>query len=41
VQRAFGNCDVGEVFVPVRDLATAAPEGGEQRHLSYQLQVRR
>jgi hypothetical protein len=36
-ERAFGDRDVGEVFVPVRDLATAAPDGGEQRHLSYQV----
>ncbi|RLN30797.1 protein SRC2-like [Panicum miliaceum] len=36
-ERAFGDRDVGEVFVPVRDLAAAAPEGSEQRHLSYQV----
>ncbi|OEL35284.1 hypothetical protein BAE44_0003696 [Dichanthelium oligosanthes] len=36
-ERAFGDRDVGEVFVPVRDLAAAAPEGGDQRHLSYQV----
>ncbi|PUZ64042.1 hypothetical protein GQ55_3G112500 [Panicum hallii var. hallii] len=36
-ERSFGDRDVGEVFVPVRDLAAAAPEGGEQRHLSYQV----
>ncbi|XP_062180684.1 protein SRC2-like [Phragmites australis] len=36
-ERAFGDRDVGEVFVPVQDLAAAAPEGGEQRHLSYQV----
>ncbi|KAG2624625.1 protein SRC2-like [Panicum virgatum] len=38
-ERAFGDRDVGEVFVPVQDLAVAAPEssGAEQRHLSYQV----
>ncbi|KAL6840968.1 hypothetical protein ACP4OV_029228 [Aristida adscensionis] len=42
-ERALGDRDVGEVFVPVRDLAAAAaPEGsagggGEPRRLSYQL----
>nr|CAB3460216.1 unnamed protein product [Digitaria exilis]CAB3502468.1 unnamed protein product [Digitaria exilis] len=40
-ERAFGDRDVGEVFVPIRDLASAAPEGGsaggDQRHLSYQV----
>ncbi|CAN6336316.1 unnamed protein product [Urochloa humidicola] len=37
-ERAFGDRDVGEVFVPVHDLAAAAPGGGvEQRHLSYQV----
>jgi hypothetical protein len=37
-ERAFGDRDVGEVFVPVRDLAAAGcGRGGEQRHLSYQV----
>ncbi|KAL6594544.1 hypothetical protein ACP70R_048282 [Stipagrostis hirtigluma subsp. patula] len=38
-ERALGDRDVGEVFVPVQDLAAAAPEGGggEPRHLSYQV----
>jgi len=37
-ERAFGDRDVGEVFVPVQDLAVAEPGGGgEQRHLSYQV----
>ena len=37
-ERAFGDRDVGEVFVPVQDLTVAAPGGdGEQRHLSYQV----
>uniref|UniRef100_A0A0D3G391 C2 domain-containing protein n=1 Tax=Oryza barthii TaxID=65489 RepID=A0A0D3G391_9ORYZ len=34
-ERVFGDSDVGEVFVPVKDLVAAAPEGGEHRHLSY------
>jgi hypothetical protein len=37
-ERAFGDRDVGEVFVPVRDLAAPGRGGGgEQRHLSYQV----
>lgn len=36
-ERAFGDRDVGEVFVPVQDLISAAPDDGEHRHLSYQV----
>uniref|UniRef100_A0A0E0KYH8 C2 domain-containing protein n=1 Tax=Oryza punctata TaxID=4537 RepID=A0A0E0KYH8_ORYPU len=34
-ERVFGDSDVGEVFVPVKDLVAAAPGDGEHRHLSY------
>lgn len=36
-ERAFGDRDVGEVVVPVQDLAAASPDGADQRHLSYQV----
>ncbi|XP_066368839.1 protein SRC2-like [Miscanthus floridulus] len=44
-ERAFGDRDVGEVVVPMQDLAAASAEGSgagasanaEQRHLSYQV----
>ncbi|CAN6340623.1 unnamed protein product [Urochloa humidicola] len=40
-ERAFGDRDVGEVFVPVHDLAAAAAPGDgrgeQQRYLSYQV----
>ncbi|KQK07507.1 protein SRC2 [Brachypodium distachyon] len=36
-ERAFGDRDVGEVFVPLRELVSAAPPPREQRHLSYQV----
>ncbi|KAE8800398.1 protein SRC2-like [Hordeum vulgare] len=36
-ERSFGDRDVGEVLVPVQDLASAAPPAGEHRHLSYQV----